>query len=157
MTRIISFSGVSNSGKTTLIQNLCKILIPAYKVGVIKHDPKSKAVFDKEGKDSYKFFECGADVTIVSPDQTNIRFQNNINNDQIISIMNLNQTLDYIFIEGFKTMPYKRICIVRGDFVQYDIDMADAIATINQYKNNFKGKTILDLNNYKEILEWINT
>ncbi len=157
MTKIISFSGVSNSGKTTLIQNLCKILIPTYKVGVIKHDPKSKAVFDKEGKDSYKFFECGANVTIVSPDQTNIRFQNNINNDQIINIMNLNQTLDYIFIEGFKTMPYKRICIVRGDFVQYDIDMADAIATINQYKNNFKGKTILDLNNYKEILEWINT
>lgn len=156
MTKIISFSGVSNSGKTTLIENLCKILIPTYKVGVIKHDPKCKAIFDKEGKDSYKFFECGANVAIVSPKETNIRFNNNLHNDEIIHIMNQNQELDYVFIEGFKAMPYKKICVIRGDFTQSDINMADAIATTNQYKNHFKDKITLDLNNYEEILQWIN-
>ena len=34
--------------------------------------------------------------------------------------------------------------------------MADAIATTNQYKNHFKDKITLDLNNYEEILQWIN-
>lgn len=155
MTKIISFSGVSNSGKTTLIINLCKLLIPTYKVGVIKHDPKGKAIFDTKGKDSYKFFECGADVAIVSPKETNIRFNQNVNNDEIINILNTQKNLDYIFIEGFKTMPYKKICVVRGEFSDIDIDMADAIATIDQYKNNFNNKVILDLNNYKEILKWI--
>ncbi|RDU57827.1 molybdopterin-guanine dinucleotide biosynthesis protein B [Helicobacter sp. MIT 99-5507] len=156
MTKIISFSGISNSGKTTLIENLCKILIPTYQVGVIKHDPKNKAIFDKEGKDSYKFFQSGANVAIVSPKQTNIRFNNNLDNNEIINILNTNKMLDYIFIEGFKTMPYKKICVIRGDFVQSDLDLCDAIATTKQYKNNFKNKIVLDLDNYKEILQWIN-
>ena len=155
MTKIISFSGISNSGKTTLIENLCKILIPKYKVGVIKHDPKSKAIFDKEGKDSYRFFQSGANVAIVSPKETNIRFNNNLENDEIINILNKNKKLDYIFIEGFKSMPYKKICVIRGDFIQSDLDLCDVVATTKAYKNNFKNKIVLDLDNHKEILQWI--
>ena len=155
MTKIISFSGISNSGKTTLIENLCKILIPRYQVGVIKHDPKNKAIFDKEGKDSYRFFQSGADVAIISPKETNIRFNNNLDNDKIIDILNTNKTLDYIFIEGFKSMPYKKICVIRGDFVQSDLDLCDAIATTKAHKNKFKNKIVLDLDNHKEILQWI--
>lgn len=155
MTKIISFSGVSNSGKTTLIEGLCNILIPKYRVAVIKHDPKGKAIFDKEGKDSYKFFQSGADVAIVSPNETNIRFNDGLQNDEIIKIMIANKKLDYLFIEGFKSMPYKKICVIRGDFVSSDINMADAIATTSQYRDKFKDKIILDLNDYEEILQWI--
>lgn len=153
--KIISFSGISNSGKTTLIENLCKILTPKYQVGVIKHDPKSKAIFDTEGKDSYRFFQSGANVAVVSPKETNIRFNNSLDNNEIINILNTYKKLDYLFIEGFKSMPYKKICVIRGDFVQSDFDLCDAIATTNKYKDNFKNKIILDLDNYKEILQWI--
>lgn len=155
MTKIVSFSGVSNSGKTTLIKGLCELLIPEFKVGVIKHDPKDKVRFDTIGKDSYKFFESGANVAVISPSQTTIRFQNTLQNDIVMDILNHCEPLDYIFIEGFKTMPYRRICVVRDNFVEYDIENADAIATINIDNKSFKNKTLLNLNNHNEILEWI--
>ena len=159
MTKIISFSGISNSGKTTLITGLCKILIPEFKVGVIKHDPKNKVVFDTIGKDSYKFFESGADVAVVSPEQTTIRLQKGLQNDIIMDLLNHCEPLDYIFIEGFKTMPYRRICVVRGDFVEYDVENANAIATTQNLAQNpaFADKKLLDLDNHKEILEWIDS
>lgn len=155
MTKIVSFSGISNSGKTTLIEGLCRLLIPNFKVGVIKHDPKNKVIFDMVGKDSYKFFQSGANVAIVSPSQTTIRFQDEIQNDTIIDIFNQREPLDYLFIEGFKSMPYRRICVVRGHFSSYDISQADAIATLDMENEAFKGKILLDLNNHNEILEWI--
>ncbi|MFW6308368.1 MAG: molybdopterin-guanine dinucleotide biosynthesis protein MobB, partial [Campylobacterales bacterium] len=37
-----------------------------YKVVAIKHDPKDKAVFDSEGKDSELFYRAGAEVFIFS-------------------------------------------------------------------------------------------
>lgn len=157
MTKIVSFSGVSNSGKTTLIKGLCELLIPEFKVGVIKHDPKDKVRFDTIGKDSYKFFESGANVAVISPSQTTIRFQNTLQNDIVMDILNHCEPLDYIFIEGFKTMPYRRICVVRDNFVEYDIENADAIATINIDNKSFKNKTLLNLNNHNEILEWIDS
>ena len=157
MTKIIAFSGVSNSGKTTLIDGLCKILIPEFKVGVIKHDPKNKVIFDTIGKDSYKFFESGADVAVISPEQTTIRLNKGLQNDIVMDLLNHCEPLDYIFIEGFKTMPYRRICVVRDEFVEYDVENADAIATINPANPAFKGKAILDLHNHKEVLEWIDS
>ena len=155
MSKIISFSGISNSGKTTLIENLCKILIPSHQVAVIKHDPKAKAIFDREGKDSYKFFQSGANVAIVSPNETNMRFHHGLQNDEIIDMMGANGRLDYIFIEGFKSMSYKKICVIRGDYVQRDLDLCDAIATTKRYKDKFRGKIVLDLDDYKAILQWI--
>lgn len=161
MTKIVSFSGISNSGKTTLITGLCKILVPQFKVGVIKHDPKNKVVFDTKGKDSYKFFESGADVAVISSAETTIRLQKGLQNDIVMDLLNRCEPLDYIFIEGFKTMPYRRICVVRGDFVNSDVENANAIAMIdsaNIAQNlAFKGKTILNLDNHREVLEWIDS
>lgn len=162
MTKIIAFSGISNSGKTTLITGLCKILIPEFKVGVIKHDPKNKVVFDTIGKDSYKFFETGADVAVISPEQTTIRLNKGLQNDIVMDLLNHCEPLDYIFIEGFKTMPYRRICVVRDNFVDDDVKNADAIAmpkmeNSQNLAQNFAGKIMLDLNNHCEILRWIDT
>ncbi|RDU64775.1 molybdopterin-guanine dinucleotide biosynthesis protein B [Helicobacter sp. MIT 14-3879] len=157
MTKIVSFSGVSNSGKTTLIEGLCKLLIPKFKVGVIKHDPKDKAVFDTIGKDSYKFFENGANVAIISPSQTTIRFQSELNNNQVLDLFNYQERLDYLFIEGFKTMPFKQICVVRNNFSEDEINSANAIATLDFNNKSLNGKTLLNLNNYCEILDWIDS
>lgn len=67
----IAFTGPSNSGKTTLVVRVASILQDrGYKVAIVKHDPKDKASFDKEGKDSFKFSQTGADVAVVSPNKT---------------------------------------------------------------------------------------
>ena len=53
---VVAFSGPSNSGKTTAIVKVASILQDSdFKVCIIKHDPKDKAMFDREGKDSFKF------------------------------------------------------------------------------------------------------
>ena len=48
---VVAFTGPSGSGKTTLIVELSKLLQQdGNKVCIIKHDPKDKAIFDKEGE-----------------------------------------------------------------------------------------------------------
>ena len=68
----VAFTGPSNSGKTTLILKIARKLIHEYskEVAIIKHDPKDKARFDVEGKDSYKFSDTGAEVIVTSPTRT---------------------------------------------------------------------------------------
>lgn len=66
----VAFTGPSNSGKTTLVEKVAKILIQEQKVAIIKNDPKDKAHFDVEGKDSHKFSQTGAEVIITSPTRT---------------------------------------------------------------------------------------
>lgn len=159
MTKIISFSGISNSGKTTLITGLCTILVPRFKVGIIKHDPKNKAVFEPSSKDSFKFFESGADVAIISPQKTSIRQHKMLKIEEVLEIMNSDTALDYLFIEGFKKEPYKRICVIRDEFEDTEVKYSNAIATLFEHKDEFsyifKDKTILDLNNHYEVLSWI--
>ncbi len=161
MTKIISFSGISNSGKTTLIEGLCKILIPKFKVSVIKHDPKNKVVFDVIGKDSHRFFESGADIAIISPNQTTIRFHKALQHNDILDMFNYQQPLDYLFIEGFKTMQARlRICVIREEFVESDIKRANALAVPKDRFADFRAIcdcALLDLNNHKEVLEWIDS
>lgn len=68
---IIAFSGPSNSGKTTLITKIAdNFLQQNLKVLIIKHDPADKAQFDFNGKDSFKFFQSGAEVMVLSPTRT---------------------------------------------------------------------------------------
>lgn len=68
----VAFTGPSNSGKTTLILKVARKLIHEHhkEVAIIKHDPKDKARFDVEGKDSYKFSSTGAEVIVTSPNRT---------------------------------------------------------------------------------------
>jgi molybdopterin-guanine dinucleotide biosynthesis protein B len=65
--RIVSFvSASSNSGKTTLIEKVVKILKDrGLRVAVIKHAP-SGFDLDKPGKDSWRFQQAGADSVILS-------------------------------------------------------------------------------------------
>jgi molybdopterin-guanine dinucleotide biosynthesis protein B len=151
----IAFTGPSNSGKTTLIVKVSNILQDkGYKVAIVKHDPKDKAIFDKEGKDSFKFSQTGADVAVVSPNKTTLFKQSTSSIDQIISLFN---DFDYLLVEGLKTLPLPRICISRNNLDERYFDVSDTLAiddTIN--KNTIpKDMEYLDLNNPELIVKWI--
>ncbi|MCH9740079.1 MAG: molybdopterin-guanine dinucleotide biosynthesis protein MobB, partial [Epsilonproteobacteria bacterium] len=60
----VAFTGPSGSGKTTLVEKVAQELIKTREVAIIKNDPKDKAIFDIEGKDSYKFSQTGAEVVV---------------------------------------------------------------------------------------------
>jgi molybdopterin-guanine dinucleotide biosynthesis protein B len=153
----VAFTGPSNSGKTTLIINLSNLLQEqGFKVAIVKHDPADKGIFDKEGKDSWKFSNTGASVVVTSPTRTTLFKQESSSMNQIISLL---EDFDYLLVEGLKTLPLPRICVTRNQ-INYDyFEVSDTLAvdeTINKNEipNNMN---ILNLNNIDEILNWINT
>jgi molybdopterin-guanine dinucleotide biosynthesis protein B len=153
----VAFTGPSNSGKTTLIVKISEILQDmGLKVAIIKHDPKDKAKFDKEGKDSYKFSQTGADVAVVSPNKTTIFKKQTSTIDQIIKSFN---DFDFLLVEGLKTLPLPRICIQRDNINENYFEVSDTIATDDSIDKNLfpSSMEILNLNDPHKIIEWIKT
>jgi molybdopterin-guanine dinucleotide biosynthesis protein B len=152
----VAFTGPSGSGKTTLVEKLAKILIKEREVAIIKHDPKDKAIFDKEGKDSYKFSQIGAEVVVASSTRTTYFSKRNKDLDEIISMFN---NFDILLVEGLKTLPLPRIAIFRNTIEESYLDYSEAIAiddSINVEEYTIPSHIdVLNLNNTAQIIEWI--
>jgi molybdopterin-guanine dinucleotide biosynthesis protein B len=153
---VVAFSGPSNSGKTTAIVKIASILNDSsFKVCIVKHDPKDKAMFDKEGKDSFKFSQTGADVAVVSPNKTTFFKKSTSTIDELIELF---QDFDYLLVEGLKTLELPRISIFRERLDESYFGVTKAVAcdeTINVSEIP-EGIDILDLNNPEEMILWIN-
>ncbi|MDD5406083.1 MAG: molybdopterin-guanine dinucleotide biosynthesis protein B [Sulfurovaceae bacterium] len=152
----VAFTGMSNSGKTTLIEKIAKILVPEYRVAIIKHDPKDKAVFDTLGKDSYKFSATGAEVVVASPTRTTYFSQKQKSFEEIVAMFG---EIDLVLVEGLKTLPLPRICIARDEINMDYLGFCEAIAideSIDASKLNLsKNIDILPLNEPTKVIEWI--
>ena len=151
----VAFTGPSNSGKTTLIVKLSTQLQSlGYKVCIIKHDPHDKAIFDKEGKDSYKFSHTGASVAVVSPTRTTIFKKETTQIEEIAQVFG---EFDYLLVEGLKTIPLPRIAIFRNELNENYFDISDAIATDETIQSSQIPQSCehLDLNDVEKIIMWI--
>jgi len=152
----VAFTGPSGSGKTTLVEKVAKILIEEQKVAIIKNDPKDKAVFDVEGKDSYKFSQTGAEVVVTSPTRTTYFSRREKTLDDIVAMIN---DFDILLVEGLKTLPLPRIAIFRNEIDESYFDCSEAIAidkSIDVTKYTIPSNIqLLDLNNTTQIIEWI--
>lgn len=152
----IAFTGPSGSGKTTLIEKISKVLTKEREVAIVKHDPKDKAIFDVEGKDSHVFSQTGAEVIVTSPTRTTYLSQRNKNLDELVEMF---KYFDILLVEGLKTLPLPRIAIFRNSIEESYLSCSEAIAIdesidIKQY-NIPNNVDILDLNNTTQIIEWI--
>lgn len=152
----VAFTGPSNSGKTTLIEKISQKLIQTQKVAIIKNDPKDKARFDIEGKDSYKFSQTGAEVVVVSPTRTTYFSQRQ---NELNDVIRMIEDFDILLVEGLKTLPLPRIAIFRNEIKEDYLDCSEAIAIdesvdITQY-NLPNHISILNLNDTDSIIEWI--
>ena len=154
MRKAVAFTGPSNSGKTTIITKIASLLVPRYKVAIIKNDPKDKAKFDIEGKDSYKFFQTGAEVVVTSPTRTTYFSHRHKDLDEIIKMI---EDFDYLLVEGLKTLPLPRIGVFRGAVDESYFAYIDAVAIDESVDTSSipPNITILDLNNPEMIIKWI--
>lgn len=158
MMKAIAFTGNSNSGKTTLIEKIAlhlKAHSPQKRIGIIKHDPKDKAILDTAGKDSARFFETGADIAILGATQTTLRFHQSLSLESLLAYF---KAYDYLFVEGLKELPLPRICVARDTFDTRFLPYIQAIAvdsTINKESLTSYHLPILDLNEIQQIIEWI--
>ncbi len=153
----VAITGPSNSGKTTLIVKIAQKLISQNKeIAIIKHDPKDKAVFDTEGKDSYKFSQTGAKTAVVSPSRTTCFFKESKSLEEMIKLF---QDFDYMIVEGLKTLALPRIAVFRNSIDESYFPFANAIAIdksvdITLYQIP-EGISVLNLNDTDEIIAWI--
>lgn len=152
----VAFTGPSNSGKTTLIEKVATQLLKTQNVAIIKNDPKDKAVFDIEGKDSYKFSQTGAEVVVTSPARTTLFSQREKSLEEIIELLG---TFDTLLVEGLKTLPLPRIAIFRNHFDESYLECSEAIAVDQSVDISLytvpDSIDILDLNNIDEVITWI--
>ncbi len=109
---ILAISGVKNSGKTTLIQNIIPILKGhGLSVSTIKHDGHDFEP-DVPDTDTFKHRKSGADgVAIFSDNRFMICFEQQSDEREIIGYF---KDFDVILLEGFKNSDYPKIEIVRG-------------------------------------------
>ena len=154
----VAFTGPSNSGKTTLILKVARKLIHEYElqVAIIKHDPKDKARFDVEGKDSYKFSDTGAEVIVTSKNRTTYFSKKQSDLDDMIRLFD---DFDILLVEGLKNLPLPRISVFRNYIDSDYIPYMNALATdesINIHNYNLSDDIdTLDLNNTDEVISWI--
>ncbi len=152
----VAFTGPSNSGKTTLIEKVARRLISDHEVAIVKNDPKDKASFDVEGKDSWKFFQTGAEVVVTSPTRTTYFSHRHKRIEEIVAMVN---DFDYLLVEGLKTLPLPRIAVFRGSIDESYFPYSEAIAvdeTVDVASYEIPDVIdILDLNDTDQILDWI--
>ncbi|MEA2072481.1 MAG: molybdopterin-guanine dinucleotide biosynthesis protein B [Campylobacterota bacterium] len=154
----VAFTGPSNSGKTTLILKVARKLIHEHnlEVAIIKHDPKDKARFDVEGKDSYKFSDTGAEVIVTSDKRTTYFSKRKSELDDMIRLFD---DFDVLLVEGLKKLPLPRISVFRNfidkDYIPYMNALASDYSINTQNYDLPEDIDILDLNDSDEIISWI--
>ncbi len=162
MTNIIGISGWSGSGKTQLITNLIRFFKNNHNLRVcaLKHAHHSFRI-DQKGKDSFKFYEAGANkVIIASSEQWAI--VNRVESEEVPleELLRLSQdNIDIILVEGWKTSKIKKIEVYREIVNKSLLSSQDknflAVAT-DSNKLNIKTKLpILNINNTKQIADFI--
>lgn len=113
MIPVVHLVGYSNSGKTTVMSGLIRILKSrGYKVAAVKHAAHGYTP-DPPGTDSWNYAQAGADqVAIVGPDSFTIHEFGRIDYP-LAMILNRISEVDLILVEGFKNAPGPKIEIYR--------------------------------------------
>jgi len=113
--KIVSFvAASSNSGKTTLIEKVVRILKErGLSVAVVKHASKGFSI-DQPGKDSWRFREAGADaVMLVGPDEI-VLMKKTSREPAFAELEAMVKDFDVVIGEGFKKDKGNRIEVFRS-------------------------------------------
>ncbi len=146
-----AFSGPSNSGKTTLIEKLAKVFqAQGLKVVILKHDPANKAKFDTPGKDSFKFFQSGADTIVLSPTQTSFFKHGELSLEECFKLAN---AFDIFLVEGLKSLDLPRLSVFCGALDESYFDFSLGIASYEKPK--VQGLKWLFLDDIEQIAKFV--
>ncbi len=115
-TPFVSFVGFSNSGKTTLVENVVyKLKSLGYKVATVKHASHGFTL-DNMGTDSHRLKESGSDLVVLSSPTQLAQIEEmdaEASLSQIISM--IGNRVDIILVEGYKTSIAPKIAVVSNE------------------------------------------
>jgi len=125
--RVVSFvAASSNSGKTTLIEKVVRILKGrGLRIAVIKHASKGFDL-DKPGKDSWRFQQAGADTVILSG-PGRVALMRKIEQEPTLDeLARLAGDADIVITEGFKKNVKNRVEVFRqGSSGEHPLSLND--------------------------------
>lgn len=127
---ILAISGFSGSGKTTLIESLLPGLIrQGLRVAVVKHDAHQLDV-DRQGKDSARFFQAGADVFLHSATEHFSRRHAGGTPALTQELLRLSREYDLVFVEGYKHTPLPKIWLLGEKESAPPVDVPGILAVL---------------------------
>lgn len=109
----LAISGWKNSGKTTLLEKLIPLLAKqGLNIATIKHDGHSYTP-DVPGTDSHRFYQAGADTSIVYDGEKYSLTKRESVDDE--TLMRLVPEADLVLLEGAKWTGYPKIEVARRE------------------------------------------
>jgi molybdopterin-guanine dinucleotide biosynthesis protein MobB len=117
-TPVISIVAKSGTGKTTLLEKLIgELKRRGYRVGAMKHDAHEFEI-DREGKDSWRLTQAGADTMVISSPAKIAMIKRNTGKTEpsISDIVNAYfSDVDIVLTEGFKKNRFPKIEVHRKE------------------------------------------
>ena len=105
--KIVAVVGTKNTGKTTLVTRIVRELFErGFEVGTVKH---SHHGFDMSDRDTGKHKKAGAVVVAGIGEETFFTLNGGMELENVLSMMNFIENLDFVVLEGFKTSKYAKI------------------------------------------------
>ncbi|KZX13422.1 molybdopterin-guanine dinucleotide biosynthesis protein B [Methanobrevibacter curvatus] len=130
--KIVSVVGNKNTGKTSLSVKIIKELKNrGYKVASIKHS-HHKMDFDREGTDTYKHKEAGAETIMGAGGRFFFNIEKKMSLDRLLFLVKFIDEPDFLVIEGFKSYKYPKIATSPEVVDNHTIKSVDAFSLTDE-------------------------
>lgn len=159
MTPYITFAGYSGSGKTTLVIKVISYLKEkGLKIAALKHDGH-KFEMDKEGKDTYRMKQAGAECIAIANNEKYAVISNTEKRLNFFELMEkVPNGMDIVIGEGFKDDNVPKILVHRtatGKPNLYNSER-NIIGVATDDINLFQSvENVFNINDYEKISEFL--
>jgi molybdopterin-guanine dinucleotide biosynthesis protein MobB len=133
MPAVVAVVGGKKSGKTTTIEILTKELTErGYKIAAVKHIPEPNFTIDREGKDTWKYAQSGANIVVgVSTDEIATIEKTKSRNPSLKAILRKCKGSDLVFLEGFRDLVAKDKDIYKIVVARFPEEVAEGLKTFD--------------------------
>ncbi len=135
---VISVVGRSDSGKTTLLEQLIpELKRRGYSVAVIKHSYRGGVEFDVPGKDSYRLAQAGADQVLLGTRDKVVHIRRCEQEPTLNELVADIRDVDLILVEGHKAANVPKIEVNRREIgTELITQEEDLIAIVSDQRFN---------------------
>lgn len=151
---VLAFAAYSGTGKTTLIEQVVRELKKRnVRVAVLKHDGHRFQI-DHEGKDSWRFTQAGADISIISSEEKTAYIeQRPLSFEKALSLVH---DVDLVLVEGYKQLPLTQIGLCRKESGKgFTAELSRFAAVVTDLTLEHPGAPLFGFDEIQELTDFI--
>lgn len=154
--KAFAVTGLSGSGKTTVIENIIKELVSrGFSVGTVKEIHFDAFQIDTEGRNTWRHRQAGADtVTARSHQETDIMFKGHRNIYDVLS----QYQQDYVVLEGVRdaVVPEIAVAVENAEPIICNLTFAVSGRYANTHDGYYNGLPIISgITDVKKLVDYI--